>query len=107
MKNTANTGNGTYLEGETINVENKRDVLGTVLYWKPNSNTLIATSMTGVLSANDIVIGADSHARYIISTVETTPLLIANTKITQNPVTADSNDDFGYTLQSKEYPKTL
>ena len=107
MQNTANTGNGTYLEGETINVENKRDVLGTVLYWRPNSNTLIATSMTGVLSANDIVIGADSHARYVVSTVETTPLLIANTKITQSPVTADSNDDFGYTIQSKEYPDTL
>lgn len=107
MQNTANTGNGTYLEGETINVENKRDVLGTVLYWRPNSNTLIATSMTGVLSANDIVIGADSHARYVVSTVETTPLLIANTKITQSPVTADTNDDFGYTIQSKEYPDTL
>ena len=107
MQNTANTGNGTYLEGETINVENKRDVLGTVLYWRPNSNTLIATSMTGVLSANDVVIGADSHARYLVSTVETTPLLIANTKITQSPVTADINDDFGYTIQSKEYPDTL
>jgi hypothetical protein len=107
MQNTANTGNGTYLEGETINVENRRDVLGTVLYWRPNSNTLIATSMTGVLSANDIVIGADSHARYVVSTVETTPLLIANTKITQSPVTADTNDDFGYTIQSKEYPDTL
>ena len=107
MQNTANTGNGTYLEGETINVENKRDVLGTVLYWRPNSNTLIATSMTGVLSANDIIIGADSHARYVVSTVETTPLLIANTKITQSPVTADTNDDFGYTIQSKEYPDTL
>jgi hypothetical protein len=107
MQNTANTGNGTYLEGETINVENKKDVFGTVLYWRPNSNTLIATSMTGVLSANDIVIGADSHARYVVSTVETTPLLIANTKITQSPVTADTNDDFGYTIQSKEYPDTL
>jgi hypothetical protein len=63
--------------------------------------------MTGVLYTNDVVIGADSHARYLVSTVETTPLLIANTKITQSPVTADTNDDFGYTIQSKEYPDTL
>jgi len=87
--------------------EPEHDITGAVYSWSNTSNTLILTGMTGVLKANDEVWGLVSGAHWTVQSVEVTNLKDAEIWITQNPITANADSDYGYTTTITEFPDTI
>lgn len=103
---TAN-GNGVFTTGETIRVE-KRGVTGIVTYFANNSTgTLILEELSDLLQEDDIVTGDYSNAIYTIDMVDLTPLKTVEIIVRPDPITANANDDYGYTTTITEWPDTL
>lgn len=100
-------GNGVFTTGETIRVA-KRNVTGQVTYFANNSTgTLIVEELSDLLQEDDIVVGDYSNAIYTIDTVDLTPLKTVEIIVKPDPVTANANDDYGYTTTINEWPDTL
>jgi hypothetical protein len=100
-------GNGVFTTGETIRVS-KRNVTGQVTYFANNATgTLIVEELSDLLQEDDIVTGDYSGAIYTIDTVDLTPLKTVEIIVKPDPVTANANDDYGYTTTIDEWPNTL
>jgi hypothetical protein len=95
-----------YLEQEAIR-EPDRGITGTVYSWNANSNTLILAGMTGVLGANDHLWGLVTGSHWTVQSIEVTNLKDAEIWITQNPISANADSDYGYTTVITEFPDTL
>jgi hypothetical protein len=103
---TAN-GNGVFTTGETIRVV-KRNVTGQVTYFANNATgTLIVEELSDLLQEDDIVVGDYSNAIYTIDTVDLTPLKTVEIIVKPDPVTANADDDYGFTTTIDEWPDTL
>lgn len=87
--------------------EPDRGITGLVHSWSNTSNTLILTGMTGVLKANDEVWGLYSSAHRTVLSVEVVNLKDAEIWVTQNPITANADSDYGYTTVITEWPNTI
>lgn len=87
--------------------EPEDDITGTVYSWNPTSNTLILTGMTGVLKANDEVWGLVTGAHWTVQSIEVSNLKDAEIWITQNPISANADSDYGYTTTITEFPDTI
>lgn len=100
-------GNGVFTTGETIRVS-KRNITGQVVYFANNSTgTLIVEELNDLLQQDDVVTGDYSGAIYTIDTVDLTPLKTVQIIVTPDPVTANANDNYGYTTTIDEWPNTL
>lgn len=100
-------GNGVFTTGETIRVA-KRNVTGQVVYFANNSTgTLVVEELNDLLQEDDVIEGDYSHAIYTIDTVDLTPLKTVEVIVKPDPVTANANDDYGYTTTIDEWPDTL
>ena len=100
-------GNGVYTTGETIRVTEK-DITGTVVYFSNNNiGTLIVKDLTELLSANDIVTGDYSNATYTVSSVQNSPIKVSSLIIEPDPITAEIDDEFGFSETITIYPNTL
>jgi hypothetical protein len=100
-------GNGVFTTGETIRVA-KRNVTGQVTYFANNSTgTLIVEELSDLLQEDDIVVGDYSNAIYTIDMVDLTPLKTVEIIVKPDPVTANANDDYGFTTTINEWPDTL
>lgn len=100
-------GNGVFTTGETIRVA-KRNVTGQVTYFANNSTgTLIVEELSDLLQEDDIVTGDYSNAIYTIDMVDLTPLKTVEIIVKPDPVTANANDDYGFTTTINEWPDTL
>jgi hypothetical protein len=100
-------GNGVFTTGETIRVS-KRNVTGQVVYFANNSTgTLVIEELSDLLQEDDIVTGDYSNAIYTIDTVDLTPLKTVEIVVKPDPITANANDDYGYTTTIDEWPDTL
>ena len=103
---TAN-GNGVFTTGETVRVA-KRGVTGQVTYFANNSTgVLVLEELNDLLQEDDVVQGDYSNAIYTIDTVDLTPLKAVEIIVKPDPVTANANDDYGYTTTIDEWPDTL
>jgi hypothetical protein len=87
--------------------EPENDVTGVVYSWSNTSNTLILSGMTGVLKANDEVWGLVTGAHWTVQSVEVSNLKDAEIWITQNPITANADSDYGFTTVITEWPDTI
>ena len=97
-------GSNYFAEEETIFVED-RGVTGDVAYFS-NSNTgvLVVGNLNKPLQANDIVIGTQTNAKYTIKTVDANPVKTVIIITNPDPITANADDDFGFTETIYEYP---
>ncbi len=97
-------GSNYFVEEETIFVED-RGVTGDVAYFS-NSNTgvLVVGNLNKPLQANDIVIGTQTNAKYTITTVDANPVKTVIIITNPDPITANADDDFGFTETIYEYP---
>ena len=97
-------GSNYFAEEETIFVED-RGVTGDVAYFS-NSNTgvLVVGNLNKPLQANDIVLGTQTNAKYTIRTVDANPVKTVIIITNPDPITANADDDFGFTETIYEYP---
>lgn len=100
-------GNGVFTTGETIRVA-KRNVTGQVVYFANNATgTLILEELNDLLQEDDVIVGDYSNAIYTIDTVDLAPFKTVEIIVRPDPVTANANDDYGYTTTIEEWPDTL
>ena len=99
-------GSGYFADEETIFVT-ARDIAGDVSYFS-NSNTgiLVISNLNKLLEANDIVVGATSNASYTVTSVDTNPLRAVLIITTPDPITANVDDEFGFSETISEWPNT-
>jgi hypothetical protein len=101
------TGNGVYTTGETIRVE-AREVTGKVTYFANNSTgTMIVEDLNKPLQKNDVVKGDYSNAIYTVGSIDLEPVKAFMIVTTPDPITANSNSDYGFTETITEWPDTL
>lgn len=101
------SGNGVYTTGETIRVLDS-NVNGKVVYFANNSlGTLIVSNMTGLIEENNIVVGDYSNATYTVDTVDLNPVKAVSIVVEPDPVSANVDDDYGFTTTITEFPDTL
>ena len=99
-------GSGYFADEETIFVT-ARDISGDVSYFS-NSNTgiLVISNLNKLLEANDVVVGATSNASYTVTSVDTNPLRAVLIITTPDPITANVDDEFGFSETISEWPNT-
>ena len=99
-------GSGYFADEETIFVT-ARDIAGDVSYFS-NSNTgiLVISNLNKLLQANDVVVGATSNASYTVTRVDTNPLRAVLIITTPDPITANVDDEFGFSETISEWPNT-
>lgn len=99
-------GSGYFADEETIFVT-ARDITGDISYFS-NSNTgiLVISNLNKLLEANDVVVGATSNASYTVTSVDTNPLRAVLIITTPDPISANVDDEFGFSETIFEWPNT-
>lgn len=84
-----------------------RDVKGDLAYFS-NSNTgiVVVNNLNKLIEANDIIVGATSNASYNVTSVDSEPLKTVIIITTPDPVSANADDDYGFTETITEWPFT-
>jgi len=100
-------GNGVFLSGETIRSIEK-DITGSVLYFSnTSSGVLVVDGLNRLLEPNDIVTGDFSNATYTVVSTETEAYKATAIVTEPNPITAEIDDEFGFSETFTRYPDTL
>lgn len=100
-------GSGVLVTGEVIRSSAKNKT-GTVVYFANNSlGTLVVSDLNELFEENDVIVGDYSNATYTINTVDLNPLKTVAVITVPNPVTANSDEDFGFSETVTEFPSTL
>jgi hypothetical protein len=64
---------------------------------------LVVEDLTDFLKAGDILVGDYTNAKYTISTVDLNPYKTVSIVVEPDPITANVDDDYGYTETIVEY----
>lgn len=88
-------------EGRTLSSANS---VGFVREWSNTSNVIVLEDFKGRLELGKKLRGAVSNATFTISTIDTGVNQLVNLTVEPNPLTANANDDFGFTQTIEEYP---
>ena len=100
-------GNNYFTTAETIRVEGE-DKVGKVVYFSNSNNgVLIVGDMTQLLETGDVVRGDYSHAKYIVTSVDTAPMKVISIFTEAVPNTAGPDDEFGFAETIVDWPDTL
>jgi len=67
---------------------------------------LVISNLNKLLQANDVVVGATSNASYTVTRVDTNPLRAVLIITTPDPITANVDDEFGFSETISEWPNT-
>ena len=100
-------GFGTYKEGELIysgRTLEAANVTAFVESWDPVANSLYIYDIDGVIAANTKLIGAVSNAAWTISSFDASELQVVELTVQPNPLSANANNDFGFTVTIEEFP---
>lgn len=106
-KITFSSGLGDYKLGELVFEGTKLTNANATAYvksWDPVSNNLVIYDTSGVLLSGKYLKGAVSGASWNIATFDTNPNQVINMTVQPDPLTANANDDFGFTVTVEEYP---
>ena len=106
--------NGTsyFADEETIFVTTNtngdtRDVTGDLAYFSNSNNGIVVVNnLNKLIEANDIIVGATSNASYTVTSVDSEPLKTVIIITTPDPVSANADDDYGFTETITEWPFT-
>ena len=100
---TAN-GFGVFTTGETIRV-NKRDLTGEVVYFSNTSTgVFVANKLNKLLQVGDAVTGDYSNATYVIKSTDITPVKDMKVVTVPKPITAEIDDEFGFSDTITNFP---
>ena len=95
--------------GETIRVEN-RGITGELLYFSNSNNStgntasVIVGYLNDFLKVGDKIVGDKSNASYSIVSLDTNPMKSVLIVTTPNPITAEPDDEFGFSETITEFP---
>jgi hypothetical protein len=98
--------NGTsyFTSNETVRVED-RSVFGELLYFSnTSSGTVVVGYLNNLLQVGDKLVGDRSNASYTIKSLDTNPLKSMLIVTTPNPITADPDDEFGFSETVTNFP---
>ena len=105
-------GVGYFTSNEIVRVSDK-NIHGEVLYFSnnaagaANTATLVVGYLTDYLSAGDVLVGDKSNATYTITSIDTNPLKSVLIVTTPNPITAQPDDEFGFSESITNFPNTV
>lgn len=106
-KLTFSSGKGLYKTGELVYQGNKLEeatVRGYVLSAYPTANVIVVSDIKGQFRDNSKVYGAVSGAAWVLSSHEQYDNQVMRLSVYPNPLSANANDDFGFTEVLQEYP---
>lgn len=107
--NMANGNNGIFKTSDTVYQGNNyqtANAYGTVLEWDSRINKLVIGGAQGQFKIDNIIRGLNTNAAYTLESFDTTPLKLATITVQPDPITAEPEDDFGYTVETVEWPAT-
>jgi hypothetical protein len=100
-------GNNYFSTGETIRVK-AREVTGKVTYFSNSNNgILIVQDLNKLLEPNDIVTGDYTNSKYTVISLDRGPLNLVSIVTQPDPVTAEADDEFGFSQNKIEFPDTI
>ena len=99
-------GVGRFSDSESIRVDDK-DVYGKVVYFSnANNGILVVQSLNDYLEVGDVVRGDFTGATFTIKTADKTPLLLSTINTRPKPLTAEPDDEFGFSEIITDGPAT-
>lgn len=104
------TGNGSFkleeyaFQGNTLSTAT---AVGVVVKYDANNSYIRIGGAQGTFQTGEIVRSATSNAAYTVASFDASPLKLVSIKITPDPADAEPDDDYGYNIQTIEYPETL
>lgn len=97
-------GSGYFAYEESITVDT-RGVIGDVAYFSNTSTgTLVLTNLNKPLQANDVVVGSFTNASYTVTSIDNAPLKTVIIITEPVPITANADDEFGFSETIYEWP---
>jgi hypothetical protein len=103
------TGNGNFkIEDTVYQGDNYQTATayGTVISWNTSNNKLQIGATQGQFTVNNTIRAVSTNAVYTISSFDASPLKLVNINIVPDPITAEPEDDYGYTTTITEWPAT-
>lgn len=79
---------------------------GVVSKWNANTGKLTLAGVQGQFKVDTDIKAVSSNANYNLASFEITPLKLATITIEPDPLTAQPDDDYGYTTTITEWPDT-
>ena len=79
---------------------------GVVTAWNANTGKLTLAGVQGQFKIDSSIRAVSSNASYTLESFEVSPLKLATVTIEPDPITAQPDDDYGYSTDIKEWPDT-
>lgn len=101
------SGNGTFKIADTVYQGNNfttATAFGLVNDWSPENNKLVLGGVQGQFKVNNTIRAASTNAAYSIASFDATPLKLVQVIVEPDPIDAEPDEDFGYTVTEFEYP---
>lgn len=101
-----NSGSGDYKIGELVYEGTAIGYANSTAYvesWDSVSNTLTIVDTSGIIQSGHILRGAVTGAAWNITSFAVADYQMVNIQVAPDPLTANANDDFGYTTTITEY----
>ena len=95
---------GTVFQGTNYQTAN---AYGTVISWSNVTGNLTIAGTQGTWKVNNSIRSVDTNAVYTIQSFRDDALKLVEIKIEPDPITANANDDFGYTTTITEWPNEM
>jgi hypothetical protein len=103
-------GSGTFKVGELVyegDYVSAANATAFVKSWDSRSNTLIVEDTKNIFTAGNKIKGAVTNATYVIDTFALADYKLTNLTVSINPLTANSNDAFGFIETLEEAPNIV
>lgn len=107
LQMTFDSGTRNFKIGELIYEGNRPESANATAYvksWDPVANQLVITESSGVFQNGQKIYGAVTGAAWTLSTVNKYTNQVAYISVVSDPLTANANDDFGFTEVYQEFP---
>lgn len=88
------------------NVYNTSNAYGTVVAWDHRQGLITLGGVQGSFKVNNEIRAVSTNAVYKITDTFENPLKLASINIKPSPITAQPDDDYGYTITITEWPDT-
>ena len=100
------SGNGNFQVGDTIYQGTKYETAtayGFVNSWSSDNLKLVVGGAQGNFEANSTIRGLSTNAVYEIASFDATPLKLVQITVEPDPITAEPDDDYGYSTTIEEF----
>jgi len=108
--NTASGNSGDYKIDDIVyqgNDYQTATAYATVLSWSNTTGKLVLGGSQGTFKTDNTIKATSTNASYTLQSFDATPLKLATITIEPDPITAEPDDDFGYSTTIVEFPDTL